>query len=82
MAGKVNDPAASQGQGFKGGDSLHEEEPRNISTRIVLESNSLPMHVKRREVRKKDVTCLRSKDAQYHDLNKALDLLIDGPSQA
>lgn len=29
---------------------------------------------------KKDVTCLRRKGQQYHELTEALDLLLDGPS--
>ena len=62
--------------------SLFETKPFDYSTQIVLESGSLPVNLKRKEIRKKDVTCLRKKDTQYHDLNKALDLLIDGPSKA
>ena len=40
-----------------------------------------PRSGKKKEARKKGVTCLRNKSSQYGELNQALDFLLDGSSQ-
>ena len=39
-----------------------------------------PREGKKKEVRKKGITCLRNKSSQYGELNQALDFLLDGSS--
>ena len=47
---------------------------------LTIEENS-PRGGKKKEIRKKGVTCLRNKPSQYGELNEALDLLLEGSSQ-
>ena len=52
----------------------------NDQSLLTMEESS-PRGGKKKEIRKKGITCLRNKPSQYGELNEALDLLLEGSSQ-
>ena len=52
----------------------------NNQSLLTMDENS-PRGGKKKEIRKKGITCLRNKPSQYGELNEALDLLLEGSSQ-
>ena len=54
---------------------------QNHNQSLLTMEESSPRVGKKKEIRKKGITCLRNKPSQYGELNEALDLLLDGSSQ-
>ena len=67
-------------------ETLDKTSPFRISSQnqnqslLTMDENS-PRGGKKKEIRKKGITCLRNKPSQYGELNEALDLLLEGSSQ-
>ena len=54
---------------------------QNNNQSLLTMDESSPRGGKKKEIRKKGITCLRNKPSQYGELNEALDLLLEGSSQ-
>ena len=75
MSGKLaNNETSDKTSPFKIDSQNH-----NLSLQSIDENS--PRGGKKKEIRKKGVTCLRNKPSQYGELNEALDLLLEGSSQ-
>ena len=51
---------------------------QNQNQSLLTMEESSPRVGKKKEIRKKGITCLRNKPSQYGELNEALDLLLEG----
>ena len=56
-------------------------DPIAFSKEYILSAGRYPANSLRKPRFKKDFTNLRAKGAQYQDVTRALDLIIDGPSK-